>query len=156
MTNRDRVVSFMNNAGQPVRNAVQKVSPAEAQLRVRLLLEEVLELAEASGVRVRAEFDGANSFVLDNRYLHFSGGDPEQQDLVEIADALADIQYVNEGAAITWGIPLQICFDQVCDSNDSKFIDGYRNEETGKWMKGKSYFPVDLKWVTSYADNQND
>lgn len=146
MSNRERVEDFMKNAGQPIRTKVQKVTPHEAQLRVRLLLEEVLELAEASGVRIRMEFDAA-AFVVDNRYIKVSGGDPDHQDLIEIADALADIQYVNEGAAITYGIPLQECFDLVCDSNDSKFIDGHRDEETGKWIKGPSYTPVDLTFL---------
>jgi hypothetical protein len=36
------------------------------------------------------------------------------------------------------GIPLSQVFDEIHDSNMTKFTDGFRSED-GKWMKGPSY-----------------
>lgn len=149
MSQTSDVTEFMIAAGQPVRTFPQKVTKEEAVLRVRLLMEEVLELAEAAGVEVRHPDHGALPIKMEE--LEFlSTGD---QDLVEIADALTDIQYVNVGAAITWGIPLDYCFELVQESNMSKFIDGHRDEATGKWIKGPSYKPVDLSFITKPCFN---
>ena len=152
-------------AGQAVRETPQKVTREEAILRVRLLMEEVLELAEAAGIDVattieKSFLDGLGleegdqlTISLNMNSLEFST--VGEQDLVEIADALTDIQYVNVGAALTWGIPLDHCFDLVQESNMSKFIDGHRDESTGKWIKGPSYKPVDLSFIKAQDDGVN-
>ena len=66
------------------------------------------------------------------------------RDLVEIADAIGDILYVVLGAAIAHGIDIEPVFKEIHRSNMSKFIDGHA-APNGKWIKGPSYSPADLK-----------
>jgi len=44
-----------------------------------------------------------------------------QGDAVEVADACADIEYINIGNALTWGIPLTEVFAEVHVHNMAKF-----------------------------------
>lgn len=62
----------------------------------------------------------------------------------ETSDALGDLLYVVYGAAVAHGIDLEPIFEEIHRSNMTKFIDGHRRED-GKWMKGPSYAPANLK-----------
>ena len=67
--------------------------------------------------------------------------------LVEVADALTDILYVTYGAGHSFGIDLDACFEEVQNSNMSKLDkngDAIYNED-GKVLKGPNYFEPDLK-----------
>lgn len=65
-------------------------------------------------------------------------------DFVNVADAIADLLYVVIGTAVAYGLDIEPIFEEVHSSNMTKFIDGYRRED-GKWIKGKSYKPADIK-----------
>jgi predicted HAD superfamily Cof-like phosphohydrolase len=67
-----------------------------------------------------------------------------KEEIVEVADALADLMYVVLGTAVAYGIDLEPLFQEVHRSNMSKFIDGHRRED-GKWIKGPSYSPANLQ-----------
>ena len=71
----------------------------------------------------------------------------ENNDLLEVADALTDILYVTYGAGHAFGIDLDKCFEEVQSSNMSKLDKSgkpiYNN--AGKVMKGPDYFKPDLK-----------
>ncbi len=75
----------------------------------------------------------------------------ENGDLVEVADAIADMQYILDGLKIKHGIAgscFRELFDEVHKSNMSKLVDGkpvYR--EDGKVMKGKDYFKPDISSI---------
>ena len=79
-------------------------------------------------------------------------------DMVAIADALGDLEYVVHGAAIEWGIPLEDVVRNVHVSNMSKLgADGkpiYRSD--GKVMKGPNFEEPDLEGVLINAGWQND
>lgn len=96
-----------------------------AQLRVRLLREEVEEFAEAT----------------------------EKHDLVAIADALADVVYVAYGSAVTYGIDLDAVVREVHRSNMSKLDTNGRPvlREDGKVLKSERYRPPN---VGSVIDEQ--
>lgn len=83
------------------------------KLRLRLLREEVKELAEAM----------------------------EKDDIVEVADGIADIVYVAIGTAVVKGIPFDDIFSEVHRSNMTKREpDGsVRIREDGKILKGKNF-----------------
>jgi predicted HAD superfamily Cof-like phosphohydrolase len=70
-------------------------------------------------------------------------------DLVEIADALADIVYIAYGTAVSYGIPLDEIFDEVHSSNMSKLGDDgkpvYRDD--GKVLKGPRYRPPNVQSI---------
>ena len=112
------VVEFHEAFGAPV-SWTPSVPPQERRrLRCELILEEAEEFCVASGFIVRGiEQDGIHRLAL----LSFDGT-PEaaSTSLVEAADALADLRYVTDGAALEWGIPLEKCLREVHRSNMSK------------------------------------
>ena len=73
----------------------------------------------------------------------------DNQDMVEVADALTDLLYVVYGAGHAFGIGLDDCFKDVHKSNLSKLGPDFRpiKREDGKVLKPDTYFPPDLKTV---------
>ena len=63
-------------------------------------------------------------------------------DLVEIADALADLLVVVYGAAVELGIDLEPVFAEVHDSNMSK---NGGKDAGGKILKGAGFRPPDIR-----------
>ncbi|MDC0876169.1 nucleoside triphosphate pyrophosphohydrolase family protein [Candidatus Pelagibacter sp.] len=118
MSNFNKVGIFMKTFGQEVKNEPSLSTDKINKLRIDLIKEELEELKEA----------------MDNN------------DLLEVADALTDILYVTYGAGHAFGIDLDKCFDEVQNSNMSKL--GENGEpiynESGKVMKGPNYFKPDL------------
>ena len=69
-------------------------------------------------------------------------------DIVEIADALADIIYIACGTAVSYGIPLDKVFTEVHRSKMAKLVDGkplYR--EDGKVIKPSGWQPPNIKKI---------
>ena len=118
MSNFNKVGTFMKTFGQEVKSKPSFSTGKVNKLRINLIKEELDELKEA----------------IDNN------------DLLEVADALTDILYVTYGAGHAFGIDLDKCFDEVQNSNMSKL--GEDGEpiynESGKVMKGPKYFKPDL------------
>lgn len=117
-TNFDLNKEFMECFGQDVFDHPSVRDTETRQLRLNLIEEEVQELREAM----------------------------YRQDIVEIADALADILYVVYGAGHAFGIDLDKCYEEVHSSNMSKLDKNgkpiYRKD--GKVMKGENYSPPNL------------
>ena len=68
-----------------------------------------------------------------------------EHDIVEIADALADIIYIACGTAVSYGIPLDIIFDEVHNSNMSKLVDGkVIRRSDGKIQKPEGWMPPNI------------
>lgn len=79
-----------------------------------------------------------------NQYLPFSD-EPNPQfvhNVVEIADALADLIYVVLYAANCYGINLEPVFEEIQRSNMTK-VGGHKNEY-GKLIKPPTYSPANL------------
>jgi predicted HAD superfamily Cof-like phosphohydrolase len=165
----EKIKDFMKKAGQDTPKMPYIPDDKTRALRVQLLLEEVLELAEASGVVVLQtlneqqlkEIKGAKegepvhvAITKKKQNFYIIKDYKEEVDLVEVADALADIEYVNLGAGAAYGLDVQEFFDEVHDSNMTKFVDGYR-DETGKWRKGPSFREPDLKQVLKNQKNNS-
>ena len=69
-------------------------------------------------------------------------------DLVEIADALADIIYIACGTAVSYGIPLDDVFAEVHRSNMAKLVDGkVIRRADGKVQKPEGWQPPDIKRI---------
>ncbi len=73
----------------------------------------------------------------------------KNNDIVETLDALIDLQYVLDGAFLSFGLHdvKEIAFAEVHRSNMSKLgEDGkpIRRESDGKVMKGPNYFVPDM------------
>jgi len=120
-TTLDQVQEFHETYGLPVETAQTTGAQKTKELRINLLQEELDELKEA----------------LDN------------DDLVETLDALIDLQYVLDGAFLSFGMQdvKEAAFNEVHRSNMSKLgADGkpIRRESDGKVMKGPDYFKPDM------------
>ena len=118
MTNFEKVGIFMKTFGQEVKTNAELSNNKINELRISLINEELEELKKA---------------IEDN-------------DILEVADALTDILYVAYGAGHAFGIDLDKCFNEVQESNMSKLgSDGKPiYNESGKVMKGPNYFKPDL------------
>jgi len=113
-SNFERVREFMRAMEQEGPRTPKFPAQTIQQLRIALIEEEVNELKDAI----------------------------EQHDIIEVADALADILYVVYGAGLAFGIDLDKCFREVHRSNMTKLgADGapIKNPETGKIIKGPMY-----------------
>lgn len=120
-TTLEQVTEFHLTYGLPVEAAPRIDDEKTNALRINLLAEELEELKEA----------------LD------------AGDIVEVLDALTDLQYVLDGAYLSFGLHAvkQAAFDEVHRSNMSKLgADGkpIRRPEDGKVLKGPNYFEPDL------------
>lgn len=111
-----KVRRFMEKAEQSISDLPTIPSDDDIILRIQLIKEELDEFAHAS----------------------------TSHNLIEIADAIGDLLYVVYGAAVTYGIDMQPIFNEIHESNMTKFIDGHR-AKSGKWIKGPSYRPVNLQ-----------
>ena len=129
MSNIRKVLEFNKAFKLEINNKPTLVGEDSSKLGVDLMDEELNEYVEA----------------LDN------------DDLIEVADALADMKFVLNGLIIKHG--LMNCFDEIYDevykSNMSKLVDGKPTyNENGKVMKGKDYFKPNLKPILDKHINQ--
>ena len=121
MSNFNKVKIFMNTYGQEVKNTPEFPDSKIVQLRIDLIQEELNELKEA----------------INNN------------DIIEVADALTDILYVTYGAGHSFGVDLDSCFNEVQNSNMSKLGDDGKPiyNEAGNVMKGPNYFKPNIKKI---------
>jgi predicted HAD superfamily Cof-like phosphohydrolase len=116
------VAEFHAVFGLPVRRLpAAGIDPALARLRISLLEEETGEFRAAA----------------------------ENRDLIEIADALADVVWVAYGTALTYGIDLDSVLREVHRSNMSKLDADGRPllRDDGKVLKSERFFPPDIRAV---------
>lgn len=86
--------------------------------------------------------------ILEEEYTEYLDAE-QDNNIVEIADALADIIYVAIGTAVAYGIPIDKIFEEVHNSNMSKLgQDGKPlRREDGKVLKGPNYFRPNIKRI---------
>lgn len=116
----NQVAEFHRTFKHPVLDTPTIPGPDRCALRVNLLAEEVKELQEAI----------------------------EAKDIVEIADALCDIQYVLSGAVLEFGLgeKFKTLFDEVQRSNMSKTCKNKEEAEaTMKYYKEEKGFDSYMK-----------
>lgn len=115
-TNFQKVQEFMvigQQAGPPFPALADQ---ATADLRIRLIEEELRELKDAIA----------------------------EGNLVEIADAVQDLLYVVYGTGEAYGLPVDRLFDEVHRSNMTKFPNGVCTKVNGKIVKPDTYEKPDL------------
>ena len=72
----------------------------------------------------------------------------ENNDLIEVADGLADMVWVIMGMCSSCGIDFNKVWEEIRASNMSKFVDGKAiKNEAGKIMKPETYFKPNIKKV---------
>ena len=118
------VRDFHQAFGQRIGEKPELPDIEERKLRIKLLDEEVFEYTDAEYA----------------------------DDLVEIADALADIIYIACGTAVSYGIPLDDVFAEVHRSNMAKLVDGkVIRREDGKVQKPEGWTAPDIRSVLDKA-----
>lgn len=115
--------AFMAAGGQAT-NVTPTIPPVEAsERRLHLLREEVRELSDAYGWK----------------------------DLIEVADAIADIIYVALGAAVESGIDIEPVLEEVIRSNETKIdwanAKPWRTHANGKVAKDRHYEPPQIESI---------
>lgn len=136
------VATFMRAFGQKVRTTpTADITEHERILRVRLVMEEALEFAAAMGFDVFVE-PGHKGEEHDLQLSDTGNG----VDLVEAADAIADILVVTYGSGNTLGIPTADVFHEVHRSNMDKLgPDGQPIvREDGKVIKPEGWQKPDI------------
>ena len=91
------VRDFHRMTGEPINETPAPPDRVQAELRVALLVEEVLELAKALGVKVTAMLENGQIHIATQALI-------EQPDLVEAVDALRDIEYLVHGTELVLGV----------------------------------------------------
>lgn len=120
MNSNDDVKTFMLAGEQKVYNTPELSNErhTQAELYLRLVTEEYNELKEAF----------------------------QNNDLIEIADACADLKWVIEGLEHSLGIPQQSVWDEVSRSNMSKMVDGKLIKRAdGKVLKPDTFVQPNIK-----------
>ena len=117
------VKDFMWAGGQTIRIVPEVPDPPIAERRIGMLREEVNELEDS---------------VADI-------------DIVEYADAVADIIYVALGAAVEAGIDIEPVIEEVIDSNNSKIdwqsAQPWARHGNGKIAKDEHYRAPDIRSI---------
>ena len=121
------VKDFHQAFGQRIGEKPELPDSAERDLRVKLLREEFREYIDAE----------------------------TDHDIIEIADALADIIYIACGTAVSYGIPLDNLFSEVHRSNMAKLVDGkVIRREDGKVQKPADWTPPDVRGILDKAHTE--
>lgn len=143
----EQVKEFHNKFGHAVEEFTSSPDADTINLRLSLILEEVTELIEAFGNSDSKNIAHALSMInAGHDIIKNLDEEDYETDIVEVADALGDIKYVVDGAALVCGIPLDKVSAEIHRSNMSKLgADGkvvYDNR--GKVQKGPNYFKPNI------------
>ena len=146
------VFEFHQTYGHPVSAIAAPPSAERTDLRINLITEEFLELLEAVyGPSPRTSHIREEVTKLQKTPAPAPAPRTATRptpDLVETADALADLIYVIYGMALEYGIPLSAVLQEVHRSNMSK-LDPETGQpiyrEDGKILKGSGFTEPDIK-----------
>ncbi|WP_454929105.1 pyrophosphohydrolase domain-containing protein [Actinomyces sp.] len=134
------VLQFHHTYSVPIRSLSDPTLDYERMnMRMSLIAEEFAELMGAVyGPRARAIIEAATAEAV--------AADEGERDVIEAADALADLVYVVYGMAIESGMNLDSVLAEVQASNLSKLMpDGsVKLREDGKVLKGPNFFQPNI------------
>ena len=147
----DLVMEFHRTYSVPIRSFDDPtLSYDRLDLRMSLIAEEFAELVGAVyGKRARA--------IIEEATAEAAGADDGQRDVIDAADALADLVYVIFGMAIESGMDLNSVLAEVQASNLSKLMpDGsVKLREDGKVLKGPNFFPPNVARGLGIDDSED-
>ena len=154
MSSIDRVREFHQAFGHPINEKPTVPSFELRALRVRLIAEELIEFARASGIGLTLDTFNGEATISPQDQPDFR----HMIDMVEAADGLGDLDYVVNGACLVWGFPAEEIYTEVHRSNMSKLgANGkpiYRQDK--KVLKGPNFTPPDIAAVLWYAAKKNE
>lgn len=126
MSKFEKVKRFHQAFNLPVKDTAGFPDEDERNLRIKLLAEEFKEYRDAE----------------------------EDDDFVEVCDALGDMLYIIYGTCLSYGIPIDNIFDEIHRSNMTKLDENgkaiYR--EDGKVVKSHLFTPPNIKAILEGND----
>jgi len=151
----DNVKEFHQAFGHPINKTGAKVDRSVRQLRVKLIFEELQELAVASDVQ---QTFAKLCFFENERWTNNSKEDGDDVNKVEELDALGDISYVTDGSILANGHHENFdeAYDEIHSSNMSKMCNSlqevedtilYYTTEKGEVEANISYKPDGDKFI---------
>lgn len=138
-----RVQLMMAGFGQETPDYLWCPPPRIWVSRIAMLMEEVLELAEAVGVNIETPQTAALT-KAQLTITPISGFALTGPKLPSVLDAIADISVVNTGNFVVCGVPDELILEVVDHNNLTKVSNGHLNEETGKFEKAANHPPPDI------------
>lgn len=119
-----QVLRFHELGGVPVKHRPEVPDVDRVKLRLRLITEEFFELLAACSIWPKVDYHGESIDIREFIDDEIDRIDLETNDvnLVEVADALADLDYVVEGTRLEFGILGQPVADEVHRANMTKFL----------------------------------
>lgn len=126
--NQKNVKQFHLLFNQAAPDSPTQLDEATAKLRANLIAEEAFELFfKGLGLMLEIEDDFGNAILIDEKWLAtaFKDGKVSFQqvkdmDMVELADSMGDLSYVNYGTAVATGIDMELIEENIQESNMSK------------------------------------
>jgi predicted HAD superfamily Cof-like phosphohydrolase len=136
-----QVAEFHKAVGQPILDKPQVPSEERIRLRLRLITEEFFELLDAAGLPLLV----SKAFVMSviNAETFRNGENQSTVSMVDLADAVADLDYVVEGTRLEFGINGAPIADEVHRSNMLKASGPVRAD--GKRLKPPGFQPPDVE-----------
>jgi predicted HAD superfamily Cof-like phosphohydrolase len=121
-TPQEMVREFALKFGLPMRHlSPSELSPERRKLRLELILEELVELFDASGAEIQlSPGEEASAGEYLNDALRVGDITSPEYNIIEMADALGDLIYVVYGMAVEMGIDLDAVVTEIHKSNMSK------------------------------------
>lgn len=111
----EQVLTFHQKYGHAAPDVYTSLTPEQARFRLKLMYEELGEIAQALGYEVRATENGA-TFSQRVRFVA-----PELLvNEVKLHDGLADLEFTVLGTWVSMGVRDGRFFETVCQSNLSK------------------------------------
>lgn len=143
---RRQVEEFHRAFGHPVGESPDLPDEDTLKLRLKLVAEEFFELLSACGADCFAYSSDSDEYAEDTVRRGIRHLDKGVQDLVKIADALADLDYVIEGMRLAFGINGKPIAEEVHLSNMAKLgPDGKPiRREDGKILKPEGWKSPDI------------
>jgi predicted HAD superfamily Cof-like phosphohydrolase len=138
------VEAFHRLVGASIGDVAKPDATKDLVLRVKLIAEEFDELLEALAPGANPSVvvkDAINAWLIARTFSR-----DNTPNLPEVADALADLEYVTIGSAVTWGIPGAAVWDEVQAANMRK-AGGPKDPVTGKAGKPPGWKGPDVEGV---------
>ena len=142
----EQVHAFHVAMGVPVAERPTVIPEERVRLRAALIAEEFVEtmaalfkpeMVDSVDIGIIAHIRSVLQFAVSHATVRV--------DMVELADGLADLDYVVEGTRLEFGIDGGPIAAEVHRSNMSKLVDGKPvRREDGKILKGPNFSPPDI------------
>ena len=126
---------MMTAASQTINNSPTVPSDKDVHLRNQLITEEVLEFLTATlgnTPEAQGTLEKMGQALSDLKLMSANNVKVVDIDMLEVVDALVDIEVINIGTALTYGINIDAGFNIVHESNMAKV-----NPQTGRMDKNE-------------------